>query len=148
MNETVGKQLRQAREARKISLEQVAQATHIRLHYLQAIEAGKFDALPSQAQGRGFLRAYASYVGLNPDEVLASFTGETTTEPPPQDPARSASQSDGDTYQAEAIFNELDCEGVAKAALTETDFEKQVAAAYQEIENQIREKNLLLSVEG
>jgi len=107
MNETVGKQLRQAREARKISLEQIAQATHIRLHYLQAIEAGKFDALPSQAQGRGFLRAYASYVGLNPDEVLASFTGKTTTEPPPQETTRSTSQSDGDTYQAEAIFNEL-----------------------------------------
>lgn len=46
------------------------------------------------------------------------------------------------------IFDVLDCEEVAKAALTETEFEKQVAAAYQEIENQIREKNLLLSVEG
>jgi hypothetical protein len=48
----------------------------------------------------------------------------------------------------QAILDNLDCEEVAKAALTETEFEKQVAAAYQEIENQIREKNLLLSVEG
>ena len=50
--------------------------------------------------------------------------------------------------KAKTIFDELDCEEVAKAALTETDFEKQVAVAYQEIENQIREKNLLLAVEG
>lgn len=50
--------------------------------------------------------------------------------------------------KAEGIFDELDCDEVANAALTETDFEKQVNAAYQEIENQIREKNLLISVEG
>lgn len=42
----------------------------------------------------------------------------------------------------QAVLDNLDCEEVAKAALTETEFEKQVAAAYQEIENQIREKNL------
>lgn len=50
--------------------------------------------------------------------------------------------------KAEGIFDELDCEDVAKAALTEIEFEKQLNAAYQEIENQIREKNLLISVEG
>ena len=50
--------------------------------------------------------------------------------------------------KAEGIFDELDCEEVAKAALTETEFEAQLDAAYKEIENQIREKNLLLSVEG
>ena len=50
--------------------------------------------------------------------------------------------------KAEGIFDELDCEEVAKAALKATEFEEQVAGAYQEIENQIRENNLLLSVEG
>ena len=50
--------------------------------------------------------------------------------------------------KSEAILNELDCEEVAKAALTETDFDKQLSAAYQEIENQIRENNLLISIEG
>ena len=50
--------------------------------------------------------------------------------------------------KAEGIFDELNCVAVAEAALTETDFEKQVAAAYQEIENQIREENLFLSVES
>jgi hypothetical protein len=58
---------------------------------------------------------------------------------------RSMGKSEG---KAEGIFDELDCEEIAEAALTETKFEKQVAAAYQEIENQIREDNLLLSVEG
>jgi hypothetical protein len=50
--------------------------------------------------------------------------------------------------KAEGIFEELDCEDVARAALTEFGFEKQINAAYQEIENQIRAKDLLLSVEG
>ena len=58
---------------------------------------------------------------------------------------RSMGKSEG---KAEGIFDELDCEEVAEAALTETDFEKQLNAAYQEIENQIREKSLLISVEG
>jgi len=58
---------------------------------------------------------------------------------------RSMGESEG---KAEGIFDELDCEDVAEAALTETDFDEQLNAAYQEIENQIRENNLLISVEG
>ena len=65
-----GRLLRQAREARSLSLEQVAQATRIRVHYLSALEAGDFDALPSLAQARGFVRAYAGYLGLDGEALL------------------------------------------------------------------------------
>lgn len=70
MNPAIGQQLRQAREQRKLTLEQVAQATRIRVHYLVAIEAGEFSSLPSNAQARGFLRAYAGFLNLDADALL------------------------------------------------------------------------------
>lgn len=73
MDESIGTRLRQAREAQGLSLEQASRATHIRLHYLQALEAGDFDAVPSIAQARGFIRAYATYLGENPESMLAGL---------------------------------------------------------------------------
>lgn len=70
MSETIGQKLHQARQGRNISLEQAAEETHIRLHYLQALEAGDFDQLPSEAHVRGFLRTYAGYLGLAPQSLL------------------------------------------------------------------------------
>jgi len=70
MSEKVGQQLRQAREAKQLSPAQAARDTLIRVHYLQALEAGDFKAIPSTAQARGFLRAYANYLGLNTEALL------------------------------------------------------------------------------
>jgi len=70
MSETIGQKLRQARQGRNLSLEQAANETYIRLHYLEALERGDFNQLPSKAQARGFLRAYASYLGITPDSLL------------------------------------------------------------------------------
>ncbi len=67
----IGQQLRQAREARDLTIQQVSRATHIRPHYLEALESEAFGALPSRAQARGFLRAYAGYLNLPVDELLA-----------------------------------------------------------------------------
>lgn len=86
MSTTIGQQLRQARQERDIPLEQVAHATHIRLHYLQAIEAGDLDRLPSPVQARGFLRAYASYLGLDPELLLLSINGERRPDAVPAQP--------------------------------------------------------------
>ncbi|MBN1537554.1 MAG: DUF4115 domain-containing protein [Anaerolineales bacterium] len=73
MNETIGEKLRQARESRSISLEEASQATFMREVYLRALEDNNFDALPSMTQARGFLRAYASFLGLKPEPLLASL---------------------------------------------------------------------------
>jgi cytoskeletal protein RodZ len=73
MKESVGQQLQQAREAQKLSLEQVSQATHMRIHNLRALEAGEFDKLASATQLRGFLRAYASYLKIDPEPLLAGI---------------------------------------------------------------------------
>jgi cytoskeletal protein RodZ len=70
MSDHIGQQLREERESRSLSLEQVSQATHIRVHYLQAMESGNLDAIPSKAQARGFLRAYAEYLKLDISNLL------------------------------------------------------------------------------
>jgi cytoskeletal protein RodZ len=70
MSTAIGNILRASREDHELSLEQVAAATHIRLHYLEAMEAGDFDALPSRVQMKGFLRSYAGLLGLDEKVLL------------------------------------------------------------------------------
>ena len=84
MTVTIGQQLRQAREARSLTLEQVAQVTHMRVHYLQALEAGDIDALPSMVQARGFLRSYAEFLEIDAEPLLVALGGEAITEEPSQ----------------------------------------------------------------
>ncbi len=70
MTETIGQQLKKTREYRHLTLEKVEEATHIRLKFLQALEADDFSAMPSPAQARGFLRNYAQYLELDLDQMV------------------------------------------------------------------------------
>lgn len=71
MFESIGQRLKKEREARFLTLEKVSEATRIRVVFLQALELDDFSVMPSAAQGRGFLRNYAEYLGLNVDEMIA-----------------------------------------------------------------------------
>lgn len=62
--------LRQQRELREIELREIADRTKISIRYLKAMEQSRFDVLPGPIFAKGFLREYAKYVGLNPDEVV------------------------------------------------------------------------------
>jgi cytoskeletal protein RodZ len=68
----IGSQLRSAREAQGLSLEQAFKATRIKQSFLEAIEANQFQALPGMVQARGFVRSYANFLGLD-GEQLASL---------------------------------------------------------------------------
>jgi cytoskeleton protein RodZ len=80
MAESVGSFLRQAREERKISLEEAAQSTHIRERFLAAIENDIHHELPSKVQGRGFLRIYADYLEIPSRPLLDLWEGKATTD--------------------------------------------------------------------
>ncbi|HVY96410.1 MAG TPA: helix-turn-helix domain-containing protein [Solirubrobacterales bacterium] len=69
MDEGVGATLREARNRRKIDLSQVEAATKIRVRYLRAIENEEWDLLPGDAYARAFVRAYASYLGLDAERL-------------------------------------------------------------------------------
>ena len=68
--------LREAREHKGASLEEVEEATHIRQKFLQALEEGDFVALPAETYVKGFLRTYAMYLELDPEELMALYEGQ------------------------------------------------------------------------
>jgi len=67
---SVGKYLQQERERKGLSLEAVSQATRISSRSLEAIESDDFISLPAPIFIRGFLKTYASFIGLNPTRLL------------------------------------------------------------------------------
>jgi cytoskeleton protein RodZ len=77
----LGALLRQAREDRGISLLEAEQATHIRRVFLQALEEGRYEDLPGEVYGRGFVRNYAGFLGLDPEELLREYRRTTAHEP-------------------------------------------------------------------
>ena len=68
---TPGEILRTARLKRRISLTEAEQATRIRQRYLQALEDDDYSVLPKGVYSVGFLRNYAIYLGVPPDDVLS-----------------------------------------------------------------------------
>jgi|DewCreStandDraft_1066081.scaffolds.fasta_scaffold00693_25 transcriptional regulator with XRE-family HTH domain len=66
----LGETLREARRQRGLSLEEAERATRIPRQYLLALEDERFSQLPPPVYARGFLRSYASYLGLDPGELL------------------------------------------------------------------------------
>ncbi len=67
---SVGALLRERREAMGASLAEVESATKIRQKYLSALEADEWQLLPGEVVGRGFLRNYATYLGVEPTEMI------------------------------------------------------------------------------
>jgi len=71
--ETLGEYLKNKRESCNITLEEVAKVTKIRKSILEAIESDRHDLLPPSVFTQGFLRNYASYVGLDEGEVVKRY---------------------------------------------------------------------------
>ncbi len=104
MTDSLGRLLKRARSQREVSLEDASEATRIRLHYLQALEADDYSVMPSAAQGRGFLKNYCAYLEVDLEEALAEIQKspgedpgglsgplpEVDILPPPPEPAASA----------------------------------------------------------
>lgn len=72
----LGEKLKEAREAKGISLEQLQETTKIQKRYLQAIEQGNFQTLPGTFYARAFIKEYANAVGLDADLLLEEHKGE------------------------------------------------------------------------
>ena len=73
----IGSTLRNAREAKSISLAEAATATRIREGFLEALENNEFHRLPGDLYLRGFLRNYATFLGLDAATLLAEL-GESS----------------------------------------------------------------------
>ena len=73
---TVGEQLRQAREAQKLEIHQVADTTKIRGDHLRALEAGNYTIFSAPVYIRGFVRTYASLLHLDTKQILEQLGRE------------------------------------------------------------------------
>ena len=89
----VGETLQLARERKGVDLYRAERDTKIRLRYLAALEDSAYDDLPAPVYTKGFLRNYAIYLGLDPDDLLERWRDEMETRrsaeriavaPPPQ----------------------------------------------------------------
>ena len=72
----VGSRLRAAREAKQLSVREVAKTTKIPVDALDALEANDVARLPGGIFSRGFVRSYAAAVGLNPEQTLRDFVAQ------------------------------------------------------------------------
>jgi len=75
-SESVAEQLRQARQAKKLKLAEIAKKLNINHKYLKALEKGEYNKLPTGVYGKNFLREYAFFLGLNYDELVEIFESE------------------------------------------------------------------------
>ncbi len=66
---SIGETLRKAREARKLSIEQVHEETKISVESLEALEQDDFGSFASETYLKGFLKNYAAFLGLEADHL-------------------------------------------------------------------------------
>ena len=69
----IGDKLRQRRELLSLTLDEIERHTHVRKYYLEIIEAGNFDQLPSPVQARGMLSNYSSFLDMDTEATLLRF---------------------------------------------------------------------------
>src|SRR5580698_10838657 len=77
-----GEKLKQEREKRQITLEQISISTKIGTRMLQALEEDKFNQLPGGIFNKGFVRAYSRVVGLDEDQTVAEYLQASGDAPP------------------------------------------------------------------
>lgn len=70
---TIGEILRQERTRRGLSIKDVEQVLHIRAAYLEALEIDKYKEIPGDVYVKGFIRSYASFLGLDGQKLVNSY---------------------------------------------------------------------------
>ncbi len=90
---TVGEQLRSAREAQRLEVNKVAEATKIRTDHIRALEEGDYDRFVAPVYIRGFVRTYAALLKLDVPQVMAALDAELGrtekfSEPPSLSPSK------------------------------------------------------------
>jgi cytoskeletal protein RodZ len=86
-SDTLGERFRTAREARGLSISDVAEKIRIRSLYLAAIEEENWSKIGAPVYIRGFIRTYARFLGLDPEEAVGAFSRTQPAPPPTPSPS-------------------------------------------------------------
>lgn len=79
-----GDRLRREREMRGITLDEITESTKISRRHLEALEGEHFDQLPGGVFNKGFVRAYARFLGLDEDQAVADYSAASNEQPEPE----------------------------------------------------------------
>lgn len=89
----LGNILREAREMKGLTLADAQEETRINTRFLEALENGEFDKLPTPVHARGFLRNYARFLELEPEPLLERYESHHGRRPLPANPAPAQAQA-------------------------------------------------------
>lgn len=114
----IGQKLKDARERKGFSVNEVSIAIKINTKTLQAIEEGDVNQLPAKPFLRGFVQTYSKYLDLNVDEVMKIFAEEIgTTRPQIQNDPTTQTESVEKTEEVHRQFDTFKKVGFIAAAL-------------------------------
>lgn len=80
-----GERLRREREMRGVTLDEISESTKISRRHLESLEREDFDSLPGGIFNRGFVRAYARFLGLDEEQAVADYAAVSSEQPAPPD---------------------------------------------------------------
>lgn len=82
--EGLGEKLRGAREQKGVNTSEAAKATRIKVQHIEALENEEFDKMAAPIYVKGFLKLYAEYLELDPDELIAEYSSQNAPLSPDQ----------------------------------------------------------------
>lgn len=150
----LGEQLREARRKMNLTASQVAAATHVKVQLIEDMENENFERIAAPIYGKGFIKLYAEYVGLDPRPLIAEYRnlvgspaqtasiipeesavqGAETAEQTGAEPAR------GRRHEEFDLFNETGdsepVEELAPATVPTSEIRENTAAALEETETE------------
>lgn len=98
-----GRQLREGRDARGLTQQEIAVKLHLHQRMVAALEDDDFDQLPSPIYVRGYLRNYARLLGLDPKHIVAAYDGSESEHPELKPPLQAPSQASSSDKPVKAV---------------------------------------------
>ncbi len=130
----IGQKLKETREKRNLSIQDVSVAIKINSKTLQAIEEGDVDQLPAKPFLRGFVQTYSKYLDLNVDDIMRIFMEEIGSTRPKVNEASAPSetiQSTDDAHKKIDLFKKLGFVAAALIAVLLVYFIQKVVGRYE-----------------
>jgi cytoskeletal protein RodZ len=137
----------------ELSLDQISSEIFVKVHYLEALENNQFELLPSDVQGKGFLRLYAKYLDLPVDQLIISWENKQLINNQSIESDTEQVQKKSTTGQEEDTSNNLTLplekyDNLLNGTTTVPDISSLPASQiiFKEIGNQLREQREKLSI--
>lgn len=81
----LGDLLRETREQKNLSLDDVEKGTNIRKLYIKSIEEGNYEKLPGEVFLKGFIKTYGKFLGLDSQKLIEQYKQEKNTPNPAEE---------------------------------------------------------------